>query len=75
MLGPWAGASAVQAHETKPQAIGRRMLLPFVKWQENKACQAMGTGDAKAGSEEKLVSPGAGSLVGKEGMCESREGE
>lgn len=27
----------------------------------------------RPGSEEKLVSPGAGSLVGKEGMCESRE--
>lgn len=33
----------------------------------------MGTGDAMEGG--KLASPGAGSLVEREGMCESRERE
>ena len=27
----------------------------------------------RPGSEEELVGPGAGSLIGKEGTCESRE--
>lgn len=50
MLGPWAGASAVQAHETKPPSYRKEDVAAICQVaKRDKACQAMGTGDAKAG--------------------------
>ena len=49
------------------------MLLPSVRWQgETRQVRPWDQQVPRPGSEEELVSPGAGSLVGKEGMCESR---
>lgn len=49
MLGPWDGASAVQAHETKPPSYRKKDVAAICQVAKgDKSCQAMGEGDVKA---------------------------